>query len=263
MMEKNFIENYLEWIRKNVFLTKLAEGKWLIETPFLDRHNDYIEIYIISKKNENYLLTDDGYTLSDLKSAGMEISSPKRKELFSTALNGLGIKFSEKTKELYIETDLVEIGKNKHKLMQAMLIVNDMFMLSEPNVATLFKEDVIKYFRKKGIPFNYDVKIVGTSAYEHNIDITLPIIKNRPETFIKVINTPIKSNAELAIFILNDIRQVRKEIKTTIIYNDGEKVQRGFTEAISAYNIQSIAWSNIDSYAKDLLVEKSEDYLFK
>jgi hypothetical protein len=254
-MENKFIENYLEWIKKNVFVTKLGKDKWVIETPFLDRHNDYLEIYIIKKENGLYILTDDGFTFSDLKASGFELSSPKRRELFELALIGLGVNFNEKTKELYVETDFTEIGKSKHKLVQAMLSVDDMFVMAGPTVSTLFKEDVKIYFRRSGIPFNHDIRVVGRSTYEHNIEIAIPSVKEKPETFIKVINNPIKQSAEHAIFVLNDIKEFRENMRGMVIFNDGQNIGKGFKEALNAYKIPTIAWSEREKYTNEFLIQ--------
>jgi hypothetical protein len=257
-MENKFIENYIEWIRKNVFIKSIGKNKWLIETPFLDRHNDYLEIYIL-KEGNNYHLTDDGFIFSDLKASGFDLSTDKRKDLFKTALVGLGINFNKKTKEIFIDTDLASIGKSKHNLVQAMLTIGDMFVLADSTVSTLFKEDVKKYFKRKDIPFNYDVRIRGRSSYEHNIEIALPIMKNKPETFIKIVNNPIKNNAEHAIFILNDIKEMRKNTKSIVIFNDSNKVGKGFIDALNAYRIESIPWSKKDDYTKQFVFEYTKD----
>lgn len=254
-MENKFIENYLGWIKKNVFVTKIGKDKWLVETPFLDRHNDYLEIYIVKKENGLYLLTDDGFIFSDLKASGFELSTSKRKELFELALMGLGINFNGKTKELYVETEFTEIGRSKHKLVQAMLSVDDMFMMAGPTVSTLFKEDVKNYFRRSGIPFNHDIRIIGRSMYEHNIEIAIPSVKEKPETFIKVINNPIKQSAEHAIFVLNDIKGFRKNVKGMVIFNDGQSMGKGFKEALTAYKIPMIAWSEREQYTKEFLIQ--------
>jgi len=256
-MKNEFIENYLAWLRENVFVNEIEEGKkWVINTPFLDRHNDYLEIYIVKKDEDSYILTDDGFIYSDLITSGCEPSSPKRKELFKLNVVGLGISFNERTKELFVETDFQNIGRRKHKLAQAMLAIGDMFMLASPNISTIFKEDVKNYFRRREIPFNYDFKVSGKSLIEHNIEIALPTIKEKPETMIKVINNPSMGYAKNAIFTFIDITETRK-IHSVVIYNDeGEKkIAKGFIQALKSYNIKSIPWSKRDKYSERILKE--------
>ncbi|MCH7567122.1 MAG: DUF1828 domain-containing protein, partial [Nitrospirae bacterium] len=50
------------------------DGSCQISTPFLDRHNDAIEIFV-EKKDGSLRLTDDGYTIRDLRASGMEFTT--------------------------------------------------------------------------------------------------------------------------------------------------------------------------------------------
>ena len=80
------IQQYLKWIRDNTIAKSINDEKVCsISTPFLDRHNDHLDIYLI-KENGNILLTDNGYTIADLKMSGMEINTPKRENILKTAL---------------------------------------------------------------------------------------------------------------------------------------------------------------------------------
>jgi len=254
-LKEEFIKNYLNWLKENVFVNEIEENKkWVINSPFLDRHNDYIEIYIIKKTGDTFILTDDGFIYDDLLANGCEpYSSPKRKELFKLNLLGFGVNFKERTHELYLETSMADIGKNKHKLAQAMISIGDMFMLASNNVSTIFKEDVKAFFRRKEIPFNYDFKVTGRSFIEHNIEIALPLVKDNPETMIKVINNPLVNNAKNVIFTFNDIREIRQEVHGVVIYNDEQKVSKGFVQALKEYKIESIPWSERETYSSKIL----------
>jgi hypothetical protein len=57
---RGLVESYLKWLRDRTALREA--GDWLeVTTPFLDRHNDYIQIFV-QKNGDCYQLTDDGYT---------------------------------------------------------------------------------------------------------------------------------------------------------------------------------------------------------
>jgi len=71
-------------------------GDWnVITTPFLDRHNDHIQIYVSIGSDGKCLLTDDGDTLADLETSGWKPNTDKRKQFLMQALNGLGIELIE------------------------------------------------------------------------------------------------------------------------------------------------------------------------
>src|SRR5512136_1567062 len=89
---KSLIDQYVEWLRSKTTLRQV--DNWIeITTPYLDRHNDYLQIYA-KRQNGSYILTDDGYILSDLEQSGCKLESPKRMALLQTTLNGFGVKLA-------------------------------------------------------------------------------------------------------------------------------------------------------------------------
>ena len=52
-----------------ISVAEVRAGVCEITTPFVDRHNDSLQIYLF-QENGNYVLTDDGYTLSNLEMSG-------------------------------------------------------------------------------------------------------------------------------------------------------------------------------------------------
>ena len=72
---QQLIDEYLRWLKQEFVFAEL-DGSCQISTPFLDRHNDAIEIYV-EKRNALFYLTDDGHTVRDLRSCNMEFSNSK------------------------------------------------------------------------------------------------------------------------------------------------------------------------------------------
>jgi hypothetical protein len=238
------ITEYLRWIKDNTIVKSVEEGKICsISTPFLDRHNDHLDIYLI--KTENSLkLTDNGYTISDLRMSGFEINTPKRDSILKIALNGFGVKVGN-SDELFVDATNNNIGQKKHYLLQAILAVNDMFNLAQETVYSLFKEDVELFFRSSGIIFSKDLKLTGKSGFDHNIDFLIPQSKNKPERLIKTINNAKKDTVLSSIMAFNDINQLR-ETKTQnyVVYNDIEKeVSKDIIYALENYGVKNIPWS--------------------
>jgi hypothetical protein len=241
---QQIIEDYLKWIKDNTMVKTIEEGKICsISTPFLDRHNDHLDIYLI-KNNGNFKITDNGYTIADLKMSGFEFNTPKRENILKTALNGFGVKINGND-ELYIEATSHNIAQKKHYLLQAILSVNDMFNLAQETIYSLFKEDVELYFKSNEIVFSKDIKITGKSGFDHNIDFLIPQTKNKPERLIKTINTPKKETILSSIMAFNDINQTRQTLtKNYVVYNDIEKeVSKEVISALDNYGVNNIPWS--------------------
>jgi len=239
------IAEYLKWIKDNTVTKTVEEGKVCsISTPFLDRHNDHLDIYLL-KTNDNLKLTDNGYTIADLKMSGFEINTPKRESILKTALNGFGVKMNGND-ELYVDANPQNIGQKKHYLLQAILAVNDMFNLAQETVYSLFKEDVELYFKSNDIFFSKDIKLTGKSGFDHNIDFLIPASKNKPERLIKAINTAKKDTVLSSIMAFNDINQTRETpTKNFVVYNDLEKeVSKDVIGALDNYAVKHIPWSH-------------------
>lgn len=251
---QNIIDSYISWIKDNTSIKMVGNGKVAeISTPFLDRHNDHLQIYV-TKSPEGYTLTDDGYTLNDLRISGFDINSQKRDKIFKTILNGFGVKIGEHS-DLLIDATNSNIGQKKHNLLQAILAVNDLHTLSTQNVYSLFKEDVENYFNSKDIFPSKDIKITGKTGFDHNIDFLLTATKVKPERLIRAINNPKKDAIFGAIFAFNDILEAREQKSDNfIIYNDIENPPTtDIIAALKNYSIIDVPWSKIDSHLPQFL----------
>jgi len=74
---EQLVEAYVGWLRKGLSIEELEQACELT-TPFLDRHNDHLQIYA-AKHDGKILLSDDGYVLSDLRTSGLDLNTSKRK----------------------------------------------------------------------------------------------------------------------------------------------------------------------------------------
>lgn len=74
---ERLFDGYLRWLKEGFRVSEL-ESSCQIATPFLDRHDDEIDIYV-EQRHGGLVLTDDGYTLTDLQATGMSFETAKRK----------------------------------------------------------------------------------------------------------------------------------------------------------------------------------------
>ena len=58
---QDLVDAYVEWLKQKIN-AKNIDGVCEITTPFLDRHNDHLQIYI-KKAGDALILTDDGYII--------------------------------------------------------------------------------------------------------------------------------------------------------------------------------------------------------
>lgn len=117
---QQLLDDYHVWLKSKVALRQLDQ--WVeITTPYLDRHNDYVQIYA-NQVNRGFVLTDDGYTINDLEQTGCNLESQKRQDLLRITLNGFGVQLDGKA--LQVKASPSNFALKKHNLVQAILAVN-------------------------------------------------------------------------------------------------------------------------------------------
>ena len=247
---QQLIDAYVEWLRKG-FSVKSLENACELTTPFLDRHNDHLQIYAV-RRNGTIVLSDDGYILSDLRTSGVDLSTPKRKAVLESVLRGFGVR--AEGKQLVIEASERTLGQRLHSLVQAMLAVNDMFVMAQPVVASFFWEDVREFLDAHDIRYSPRVKVTGRSGYDHAIDFLIPKSRNRPERFIQAINAPNKNTIGTYLFALADTREARGQASEAYAFlNDRDrKVGGEVIEALEAYEVKPALWSQREHYVQAL-----------
>jgi Domain of unknown function DUF1828/Domain of unknown function DUF1829 len=247
---QQLIDSYLDWLRKGLSVEAVGKACELT-TPFLDRHNDHLQIYAL-QRNGTIVLSDDGYILSDLRTSGLDLNTPKRLEVVKAILNGLGVRLDGN--QLIVEASNRNLGQKVHSLVQAMLAVNDMFVMAQPRVATFFWEDVRVFLEEHDVRFSPRVKIAGRSGYDHAIDFLIPKSRTKPERFVQAINAPTKSTIGSYLFALTDTREVRPEKPEAYAFlNDRDhEVGGDVIEALEAYEVRAARWSQREQYVPDL-----------
>lgn len=247
---ENLISRYYAWLKDKTVWREV--GEWAeITTPYLDRHNDYIQIYLKQQAGE-FILTDDGSTITDLIQSGCNLDSPKRQKLLQATLNGFGIQLCDRALETRANHDNFPL--RKHNLLQAILAVNDLFYLASPNVANFFFEDVAIWLDSHDIRHTERVKFSGRSGYDHMFDFVIPKSRKEPERILKVINNPNKDYAQSAAFAWLDTRESRSQeaVAFAILNDDGHPVSTAVTEALGRYEITPMAWTKRHEFIEQL-----------
>jgi hypothetical protein len=238
---EKLLHDYRAWLRDKTTLREL-NGKWVeITTPYLDRHNDALQIYARAE-NGGYLLTDDSYTIHDLEAAGCNLNTEKRQDLLRMTLNGFGVKLQGEA--LQVHANIENFPLRKHSLIQAMLAVNDLFYFAKPVVESLFFEDVVAWLDANEIRYTPKVKFTGTSGYDHLFDFVIPKSRNHPERILQAITRPSRDTALSFINAWTDTRQVRTPASRAFaVLNDTEQpVSPNVIDALRNYQIQPVQW---------------------
>lgn len=246
------VDDYLRWLRENLRADEV-EGGVVITTPFLDRHSDEIEIFL-QKYNGGFRISDDGYTVGDLRSGGVDLGKGSRHEQLVRILNGYGVQLEGD--ELWVKATLHDFPQKKHNLVQAILAVDDLHITAKEDVLQFFREDVEEFLRLQEIPLFRDVKLSGKSGLDHHFDIGLPSDAHHPERVLKAINTLRRDTAMNFAFSVEDVRNVRGHdaLGAFAVVNDADNPPAAeHLDALKNYGVVPILWSQ-RATARDLIL---------
>ncbi|ERL64751.1 DUF1828 domain-containing protein [Schleiferilactobacillus shenzhenensis] len=233
---KELSARHLAWAKDKTQLTQLDNDTIKVESPFVDSFNDGLAIYVVpADKDNQIMLTDDGWTNDNLESHGLFLSrSPRRLQDLVQQLRVYGVTFSDY--ELTITGSQNDFGRLKDRLLQAMIFANDMFTLAPTDTSRYFHEDVEQYFSANSIRTIKNVSYVGASGLTHKFDFAIPGNNRVPMKLIKLLGNP--NNPIFAQSIFTDIyetQQQQTEATNYFVFLNNEKIQsRGLNPDILA-----------------------------
>ncbi|MCD7135814.1 DUF1829 domain-containing protein [Limosilactobacillus balticus] len=152
-------------------------------------------------------LTDDGWTLNDLEEYGVNIRRSKtRRKILENEVTSYGVVVSDG--ELSLTASRSKFPEAKHRLLQAILFVNNMFMLSSTNTTNVFLDDLKIFFETNNIRAIQSASFLGNSGLSHKFDFLISGFKEIPTRLIKTLSVS-RNDSVFAKSILTDITQTR------------------------------------------------------
>lgn len=125
---RELIDAYLQWLRQNI--TAEEVNGWIaLTTPLLDRHHDRLQVFVRAEEDE-WVLTDDGYVLTDLAASGCDLSDAGRRTMLDSILAGFGVQVDGSA--LTVRAGHITFADRLHSLLQAMLAANDHGLAGRP-----------------------------------------------------------------------------------------------------------------------------------
>lgn len=238
---KALIDDYTRWLRAGITILPVGDA-FEITTPFLDRHNDHLQIYVRQETNRT-LLTDDGYIIADLRQSGCTLDTEHRKRLLASILNGFGVQRDGDALVTFSHNG--DFPQRKHAMVQAMLAVGDLFATAQSHVKSLFLEDVGDHLERIGARAFPDFQLVGKTGFQHKFDFAISKSAAAPERLLRALNRPSRQEALLVIAAWNDVRASRAaDAQMLTLLNDSDHSVSGeVVDALRQYQIEPILWS--------------------
>jgi len=124
---QKMIDDYANWLKSEITVAEFGEY-YELTTPYLDRFNDYLQIYVKQDSNGVITLTDDGYIINNLHSSGFTLSaSIKRRRMLEHIVRNYSLRFDEINNVITTTATAETFPSKKHLMVQAMLSIDDMF----------------------------------------------------------------------------------------------------------------------------------------
>jgi hypothetical protein len=255
---RDLLHRHCVWLSEHT--TTQVTGSWTeITIPFLDRHNDYLQMYV-QEREDGFFLTDDGDTIADLSLSGCEVQTGKRRSILQTILHGLGV---QQEGDALVVTATPETFAQKYQdLIQAMLAVNNLFFIASASVLNLFLEDVKAWLEQLQLPYKESPTFVGKSGLPRSFDLQLlPQNGQYPSRYIQTISRPTRSAVENLAFDWTDIAEVRPANAWLYAFLDDTRhtPTPEVLNILKAYEIHSFFWSKRDEERETLLPLLQQD----
>ena len=249
---------YHEWLQEEINFSTVENGAIRIDTPFFDRHNDSLILYAVPKAESYLMLTDGGYTLDDLEVEGISVTrSARRKKILFDQLISYGVKYDENNNYLFIESNVEKFPNDKHRLLQAMLFTNDLFLTENKRTKSLFIEDVENYFVEHDIRAIEGASYIGSTGLTHKFEFSIPgsAKQNIPDKLIKVLNSP--RNDMYAKVLATDVKYTRNVVKPkteffTVINNQDKSISLPILNLLSSEGIETIPFLDRGNFTERL-----------
>lgn len=251
MLEINkLLNSYFDYLKGDFDINVIDKKCYEIITPFLDRHNDNISVYIDFLDDNTLKISDGGETIQDLKLSGFEFNTEKRNKHLEVALNGFGV-FRKENDELFVISGACDFAKKQHNMIQALISVNDMFVPSKTS-SGFFYDDVECFFDSINARYAPNVSIEGKSHLSHKFEFLISKSRQEKERLIKLLNNAKKENLKATLFTFTDLATDRSSSDKIIIFNDGDIENKDLSVATKELNIKLLKWSKIKNYTEYL-----------
>lgn len=233
---------YFDWLMQEYTYQDVDSNVIKIGTPFLDNDFDYITMYAIISQNNTIILSDDGWTLNNLKSHGVTFTarSKHRQLLIQDIISSLGIERNADD-ELYIKTDLDKFPIAKQRLLQAIIQVNDLIVLQDRKVKNIFFEDIENFLIEKEILFVRRPSYAGKEGITVQFDFSIPILKGGEKLIRTISNGNDLNRAKLLTMDTQLLKNYKDDANYIAIVDDTNKSfdRRSEVEAIFKENSQT------------------------
>lgn len=251
-MEANDIAtHYFDWIKNNHQFYDINNNSIEVQTPYLDNFGDSISL-IINKVDNNFIISDQGYTLWNLQSHGIDVtkSNTLRNQIMTSIINFDSATLTDKNEIIKSANDR-SLSQSIHEMTQILIRLSDLSFTHSSRVKSIFYQEVMDYFSENNETYNFfpSFYITGKSHLKHKVDY-LFFNRSRERKLVKVQNSLNKNSIDSVLISWLDTSSYRLanygENTTLDVLVNGENFNNIKDEYIQALNEYNIGIVNFD-----------------
>ena len=239
---QQMINDYSSWLKSEISVAQYGQY-YELTIPYLDRFNDYLQIYVKQDENGKISITDDGYIIGNLLSGGMSLrANSARKQALDRIIRNYSLQL--RGDDITATATAQDFPQKKHMMVQAMLAIDDLYETNADKVKNYFAEDMQTFLDANEIFYSRDFSLVGKTGSLYTYDFHFQRTRQKPERFCRTINRLNESNRNLTIFNWIDTREKRNnEGQMIVMLNDENTVNITDIDAFLTYNIEPVLFS--------------------
>ena len=195
-------QQLLKWTEDH-FLFSGSQDEVILTTPFVDLHNDCIEM-LIEEVEYALRVTDGGQTLADLEISGVNITEQRQQQL-AEVFNRIGVTCTDG--EISATASLAGASGAIHSVLQGILAAQGLTFSVRPRRRQPIADEIDDVLRKSSLPYNRQVPINGKSGLSQQIDFVVRDNGRFPHHLIQTISNPDKGAMERQIFFAMDTKE--------------------------------------------------------
>jgi len=209
----------------DVALHERADGRLMVQTPFVFSDGDTYAIYLESLPGGGVRITDAGQTLMHL-SYSIDVNTlreGRRAQFLEKILSESSV--TEKDGELYVDSPLETLGGHLFSFGQAITRVHDLSLWRRHNIAATFYEDLERALAEIVPPerIHKDHLVPGIeNAQNYPVDFYLEG-QRQP---LYLFGVPTKDKARLATIILQHLTANKTPFESILVFQDQELIPR-------------------------------------
>lgn len=195
------------WISKQTKFQRINKNKIQVLTSFTDAFDDGILFNILSNDNGTYHLTDNGYTIWNLETNGINVSNKgsNRHRILISIISPYSFQLDDNKAISKNNIRLNELPQAITDFVQVLINVSDIAFMSRSNTASIFTDDVHNFFNDNRKSFNFftNAITIGKSNQNYRFDYNF-IPKKQQFKLTKMYNTLSKNTMDSIIGIYVD-----------------------------------------------------------